>query len=155
MKCCVKHHQTCPAPAFWCGVLLVSTPAPILIRMTGALTSQNYISEISQPVLLSLKTCLRPHFCRIMCDHALHTMLKISSLLTILHCYPFPESWLARTLIFSHKRRDLWLPKRYPSLSVFQIYCPLNVVNKWLENTWPNMSHPWVHQMNFSYVEPA
>lgn len=52
LNCCVMHRHTGPAPGVmvWGGIGFTSrTP---LVRITGTLTSQRYISEVLQPVLL-------------------------------------------------------------------------------------------------------
>ncbi|GFU77833.1 transposable element Tcb1 transposase [Trichonephila clavipes] len=86
---CVMHHHTGPAPGImvWFDIGYPSrTP---LVRITGTLNSQSYISEVLEPVVLPhLQAWPQPYFNSIMRDHTWHALSKGSSSITRLNCFP-------------------------------------------------------------------
>ncbi|GFU81740.1 uncharacterized protein TNCV_3086521 [Trichonephila clavipes] len=89
LNSCVMHRHTGAAPGImvWGGIGYHSrTP---LVRITGTLNSQRYISEVLDRVVLPyLQPWPLPYFNRIMLDHMWQAMSKGSSSITRLNCFP-------------------------------------------------------------------
>ncbi|GFW65846.1 uncharacterized protein TNCV_586721 [Trichonephila clavipes] len=93
LNSCIMHRHTGPAPAImvWGGIGYHSrTP---LVRIAGTLSSQRYISEVLEPVvLLTFRAWPQTYFNSIMRDHTWHALSKGSSSITRLNCF---HGWLA------------------------------------------------------------